>query len=116
MSTVLTGDGGEVMKDSEIRSVLPASMFVLFFSACFVMTLIYCAVTSLQIVPGLSLAPLHQLKDRIAQLGPIPRVFASALAIGLAGGIGGTLLALLYNVFAGIVGGVRADISEREKQ
>ncbi|MCX6354976.1 MAG: hypothetical protein NTZ78_08750 [Candidatus Aureabacteria bacterium] len=112
----LNGGGGEEMKNSEIRSVLPASIFVLFFSVCFVMTLIYGALASLQIVSGFSLAPLHQIKDRIAQLGPIPRVFVSAFAIGFAGGIGGTLLALVYNVFAGIFGGVRADISEREKQ
>lgn len=103
------------MRDSEIKSVLPASVFVLFFGACFIIALIYGLATNLQMVPDFSAAIVYRLKGKLALLRPIPRSVAYALAAGLVAGIGGTLLALVYNVFAGILGGIRADIAEREK-
>ncbi|MCX6357364.1 MAG: hypothetical protein NT045_05740 [Candidatus Aureabacteria bacterium] len=102
------------MKYSELRSLQPASVFVLFFSAAFVLVLLYYLATELNVISRLPLSPVRQILDKIELLRPIPRALARSCAAGVFVGVGMLLAALLYNVFAGIFGGVRAEIRDDE--
>jgi hypothetical protein len=100
------------MKNSEIKSINPASVFALFFSACFVIGLIYFLATNLRLMPRFSLDAFHQLQGRIDGLHPVPQSLAYAVLVAIVGGVGGALFALVYNTFAGIFGGVKAEIEK----
>jgi len=100
------------MKNSEIKAIDPASVFALFFSACFIIALIYSLAVNLRLMPRFSLAALDQLRGRIDSLRPVPKSLAYAALVGIAGGVGGALFALVYNVFSGIFGGVKAEIEK----
>jgi len=100
------------MKNSEIKTIDPASVFALFFSACFIIALIYFLAVNLRLMPRLSLAVLDQMRSRIDSLHPVPRSIAYALLMGITGGVGGALFALVYNIFSSICGGVRAEIEK----
>jgi hypothetical protein len=100
------------MKNSEIKTIDPASVFALFFSACFIIALIYFLAVNLRLMPRFSLAALGQLRGRIDNLSPVPRSLAYALLMGITGGVGGALFALVYNTFSSIFGGVKAEIEK----
>jgi hypothetical protein len=100
------------MKNSEIKSINPASVFVLLFSACFIVGLIYFLAVNLRLIPRCSLDTFNQLRDMMDDLHPVPRSLAYAALVAITGGVGGTLLALVYNSFAGIFGGVKTEIEE----
>lgn len=100
------------MKNSEIKSINPASVFALFFSACFIVGLVYSLAINLRLVPRLSLEIFYQLQSRIDGLRPVPRSLAYAILVAITGGVGGALFALVYNTFAGIFGGVKAEIEK----
>ncbi len=100
------------MKKSEIKSIDPASVFALLFSACFIIALIYFLAVNLRLMPRLSFDALVQLRSRIDGLRPVPKSLAYAVLLGIAGGVGGTLFALIYNVFSGIFGGVKTEIEQ----
>ncbi|MDD5557803.1 MAG: hypothetical protein PHN82_11250 [bacterium] len=92
---------------TELRSVQPASVFALLFSACFIIALVCLLAVNLRIIGGSAQEILQGVRDRIDPLGPWKRSLAYALLIGVSGGVGGMLLTLIYNVFADIVGGVK---------
>ncbi|MCX6340705.1 MAG: hypothetical protein NTX71_12445 [Candidatus Aureabacteria bacterium] len=100
------------MKNSEIKTIDPASVFALFFSACFIIALIYFLAVNLQLMPHPSRAALDQLRSRIDSARPVPRSLAYAALVGVTGGVGGALFALVYNIFSSIFGGVKAEIEK----
>jgi hypothetical protein len=100
------------MKWSEVKAVSPATVFAVFFSACFIIALIYCLSVNLGIAPRASAALIQSLRAKIDPLRPLPRSLAYAVLIGAAGGIGAAFLSLVYNIFASIVGGIKADLKE----
>ena len=100
------------MKNSEIKSINPASVFALFFSACFIVGLVYFLAVNLRVMPRFSLETFRQLQGRIDSLRPVPRSLAYAIIVAITGGVGGVIFALVYNTFAGIFGGVKAEIGK----
>ena len=100
------------MKKSEIKTISPSSVFVLFFSACFIIALIYYLSVNLDLLPYASATLIEKLRGKIDPLRPVPKSLAYALIIGLAAGIGSTVLALVYNIFSGIFGGIKTGVKE----
>lgn len=103
---------GSDRRGSEIKVVVPISVFSLLFSACFIITLIYCLAVNFDLLPRFSPQLIQQLREKIDPMNPVPKSLAYALLIGLGAGIGGTVLALVYNIFSNIFGGVRTEIKE----
>jgi hypothetical protein len=103
---------GDTKFDTELRSISPASVFAIFFSACFVVSLVYCLAVNMGMFPRFSPDMFQQLREKIEMLQPLPRSLAWAGVSGVAAGICGLFLALVYNVFASLCGGVKAEIKE----
>ncbi|MCX6354508.1 MAG: hypothetical protein NTZ78_06350 [Candidatus Aureabacteria bacterium] len=100
------------MNRSEIKTIQPASVFALFFSAVFIVGLVYLLAANLNLLPHYPTRLLQALRERIDPLTPIPKSLAYALIAGLVTGVLGMALALVYNVFAGIMGGIKAEIRD----
>ncbi len=100
------------MLKSELKSIQPASVFALFFSAVFIVGLVYLLAVNLDLLPHYPARLVQSARERMDQLTPVPKSLAYALAAGAVAGVVGMLLALVYNVFAGIMGGIKAEIKE----
>jgi hypothetical protein len=100
------------MRHAEMKTVGPASVFVLLFSAGFIIALIYCLGVNLEMIPRVRPELFHRLQAKIEALRPVPKALACALVVGLVAGVGGTILALLYNIFSNIFGGFKYEVKE----
>jgi len=100
------------MHRSEIKTVQPASVFALLFSAVFIAGLVYLLASNLDLMPRDPGRLLQSGRIRLNQLTPVPRSLAYAALWGAASGVVGMAAALVYNIFAGIVGGIKAEIKD----
>ncbi len=100
------------MKRSEIKTIQPATVFALFFSAVFIVGLVYLLAANLKLLPHYPTRLLQSLRERLDLLTPIPKSLAYAFIAGLVTGVLGMALALVYNVFAGVMGGIKVEIKE----
>ena len=100
------------MHRSEIKTVQPASVFALLFSEVFIVGLVYLLASNLGLMPRDLGRLLQSLFSRLNRLTPVPRSLAYAALWGAAAGVVGMAASLVYNVFAGIVGGIKAEIEE----
>jgi hypothetical protein len=100
------------MKGAEFRSFVPVSIFMLFFSSFFIISLIYLLAVNLGMVSRFPTGQIQKLVEKVEMMRPMAKSVVEALLIGAAGGLGATVLALIYNIFSSIFGGVRAEIKE----
>jgi ABC-type Fe3+ transport system permease subunit len=100
------------MHRSEIKTIQPASAFALLFSAVFIVGLVYLLAANLKLLPHYPTLLMKSLEERLDLLTPIPKSLAYAFIAGLVTGVLGMALALVYNVFAGIMGGIKAEIKD----
>jgi len=100
------------MKRSEIKTIQPASVFALLFSAVFIVGLVYLLAANLKLLPNYPTQFLQTLRERLDLLTPIPKSLAYAFIAGMVTGVLGMALTLVYNVFAGIMGGIKVEIKE----
>ncbi len=103
---------GFKMRGVEIRVVTPVSVFVIFFSGCFILSLVYLLAVNLGLIPRFSPEMISNLTDKVDSMRPLPKSLIYALLIGATGGIAATLLTLIYNIFSSIFGGVRMELKQ----
>ncbi|MEI6634056.1 MAG: hypothetical protein WCP22_09590 [Chlamydiota bacterium] len=100
------------MNRSEVKTIQPASVFALLFSAVFIVGLVYLLAANLKVLPHYPTQLLQSLRARLDLLTPIPQSLAYAFIAGLGAGVLGMALALVYNIFAGVMGGIKAEIKD----
>ena len=104
--------GGEAMKKIELKNIDLASVFKLFGGMSFIMGFIIALFGS-----GFGGSQMQQQLQAIPFIGSLLTGFLGAIVMGLISavlcGLIATLHAVLYNVFAMIVGGVEIDINEK---
>ena len=98
------------MSIQEIRSVRVISIFIFFFGVFLIGGLIVMFLADLEMIPSRMPQSILYWRERLMELDSAPRVVLGAFIVGISGGLVATIAALIYNIFATIVGGIKIDI------
>jgi hypothetical protein len=103
------------MQGSEIKSIGAMSVFLFMFGTCFTLALIFGFMVNLGLVPRVPPMLIRRIQMfllKFAYMNPALRVLAGAAIVSFVAGFAGAIAALVYNVFAGLIGGVRAEFED----
>ena len=98
------------MSIQEVRSVRAVSVFILFFGVFLIIGLVLIMLVDLEVIPQRMPQSFLYWRSRLIELDNVPRVVLGAFIMGVCGGLVATIVALVYNIFATLVGGIKIDI------
>lgn len=63
-----------------------------------------------ELIPAKMPKSILYWRSRFLELDTVPKVVLGSFIVGVCGGLMATIMALIYNIFANLVGGIKIDI------
>jgi len=98
------------MGAQEIRSINVFSAFKLFFGISLIVGLVVILLAGLDLIPARMPSSILYWRTRFLDLDTVPKVVLGSFIIGACGGLLATIVALIYNIFSTVMGGVKINI------
>lgn len=98
------------MSVQEIRGVKVVSVFIFFFGIFLITGLLLVLLVDLELIPSRMPQSIVYWRSRLIELDTPPKAVLGALIAGVCGGLVATIAALIYNLFATFLGGIKIDI------